>query len=230
MDVDAPPATRLVLVRHGESQGQVGRFVAGHDGCKGLSDRGRAQVTALRDRLASTGELGHEVVLYSSVMPRAVETAALLAPALGDPDLRRDCDLCEFHPGVGDGLPWEEFDARYPRPEGDAWDPDFRRVPGGDTWNEMTARVIGAVDRLLAHHVGHTIVVACHGGPIVQVLLRFLAIDAADRTRRAWFNPENASVTELRQGINPYQTATLDWELVRFNDIAHLAAWPALAG
>lgn len=224
MEPAIPVPTRLVLVRHGESRGQEGRFVAGHDGCKGLSERGRAQVTALRDRLAATGELGSDVVLYASVMPRAVETATILAPALGDPAVRQECDLCEFHPGIGDGLPWDEFDARFPRPEDGAWDPDHRRVPGGDTWNEMTSRVSGAVDRLLAAHSGRTIVVACHGGPIVQVLLRFLAIDAGDRTRpRAWLNPENASLTELRQGSSPYQTGALDWELVRFNDIAHLA-------
>jgi broad specificity phosphatase PhoE len=222
MDAADAPTTRLVLVRHGESRGQEGRFVAGHDGCKGLSDRGRSQVTALRDRLASTGELGDDVVLYASVMPRAVETATILAPALGDPEVRQDCDLCEFHPGIGDGLPWAEFDARFPRPEDGAWDPDYRRVPGGDTWNEMTARVSGAVDRLIADHGGRTIVVACHGGPIVQMLFRFLAIDVGDRSRRAWFNPENASLTELRQGVNPYQAGTLDWELVRFNDVAHL--------
>ena len=221
----APPTTRLVLVRHGESRGQQGRFVAGHDGCKGLSELGQSQVTALRDRLAATGELGTDVVLYASVMPRAVQTASIIAPALGGPEVHRECDLCEFHPGIGDGMSWEEFDARFPRPPDGTWDPDYRRVPGGDTWNEMTARVGGAIDRLLAEHQGRTIVVACHGGPIVQVLMRFLAIDPGDRSRpRAWLNPENASLTELRQGISPYQSGMMDWELVRFNDVAHLAA------
>jgi probable phosphoglycerate mutase len=232
MDPDMPaPSTRLVLVRHGESRGQEDRFVAGHDGCKGLSVRGRAQVIALRDRLAATGELGGDVVLYASVMPRAVETATILAPALGEPEVRQSCDLCEFHPGIGDGLPWDEFDARFPRPDGAVFDPDYRRVPGGDTWNEMMARVGGAIDRLIADHRGSTIVVACHGGPIVQVVLRFLAIDAGDRTRpRAWLSPENASLTELRQGTSPYETGTLDWELVRYNDVAHLAGARHLVG
>lgn len=221
MDAAEAP-TRLVLVRHGESIGQEQRFVAGHDGCRGLSDRGRAQVTALRDRLAKTRELGEDVVLYASIMPRAVETARILAPVLGAAEVRQDCDLCEFHPGEGDGLTWEEFDARYPRPPDSPWDGDYRRVPGGDTWNEMAVRVGKGIDGLISRHVGRTIVVASHGGVIVQVLLRFLDL-APGPVRRAWFNPGNTSLTELRRAVNPFENGSLDWELVRFNDVAHLA-------
>ncbi|HET6954104.1 MAG TPA: histidine phosphatase family protein [Acidimicrobiales bacterium] len=219
--------TRIVMVRHGESLAQEQRFVGGHKGCRGLSERGRAQVEALRDRLAGTGELGDEVALYASIMPRAVETASILAPALGAGDILQDCDLCEHHPGEGDGLPWEEFDALYPRPDG-SWDPDFRRDPGGETWNEMAARVSVAIDRLVAEHAGGTVVVACHGGVIVQAMVRFLAMDPGGDVRRAWFSPENASITEWRRAINPYRDTTLDWELVRFNDYAHLVGSPLL--
>src|SRR5262249_25484861 len=83
------------------SGGQPDHAVAGHGGCRGLRDRGRAQAEALRDRLAATGELGGGVVLYASMMHRAVETATILAPALGDPEIRQECDVCEFHPGMG---------------------------------------------------------------------------------------------------------------------------------
>ena len=38
--------TRIVLVRHGQSLAQQHRVIGGHRGCKGLSDRGRAQVEA----------------------------------------------------------------------------------------------------------------------------------------------------------------------------------------
>ena len=39
-------------------------------------------MTLLRDRLALTGELAGADALYASVLPRAIETAELLAPAL----------------------------------------------------------------------------------------------------------------------------------------------------
>jgi 2,3-bisphosphoglycerate-dependent phosphoglycerate mutase len=67
--------TRIVLVRHGESLAQELGILGGHTGCTGLSTRGRRQAGALRERLASTGELAGAAALYASVMPRAIETA-----------------------------------------------------------------------------------------------------------------------------------------------------------
>ncbi len=223
--------TRIVFVRHGESRAQELQRVAGHVGCVGLSDRGRAQVEALRDRLASTGELGDDVVLYSSNMARAVETAGILAPALGGVEPIADCGWCEWHVGEdGDGLPWEEYEALYPWPEDRRWNPDFKRDPGSESWNEMAARVGEAIDRLVDEHPGRTVVIASHGGTIVQAVVRFLDIDMSTPERRAWLGAENTSLTEFRWGRNPYGNPSLDWELVRYNDAAHLAGKPALVG
>lgn len=213
--------TRIVLVRHGESRAQELRIVGGHKGCTGLSGRGRLQVTALRDRLKATGEVTDDVVLYSSVMPRAVETASIIAPALGSPAIEQDCDMCEHHPGEGDGLPWDEFEQRWPVPA-DGWNPHRRRDPGGETWAEMAERVARGIDRLVERHAGGTVVVACHGGVIVQSMIRWLGIDPS-LDQRAWFSPQNASITEWRFGASPFGRRTHDWELVRFNDHAHLA-------
>jgi probable phosphoglycerate mutase len=220
--------TRIVMVRHGESVAQERRIVGGHKGCEGLSERGRSQVEALRDRWAARGELGRDVVLYASVMPRAIETAEILAPAFGDPEIVRDCDFCEHHPGEGDGLTWAIYDERYPHPDGD-WSPDHRRDPGGETWNEMANRVRAGIDRVVEQHPGRTVVVACHGGTIVQTMIRWLLIDPMSDGELAWFSPENASVTEWRYGRNPYGRRRGTWELVRFNDNAHLLGTP-LAG
>jgi probable phosphoglycerate mutase len=213
--------TRIVLVRHGESMNQENKVVGGHKGCEGLSRRGRAQVQALADRLTRTGELAGAAALYSSVMPRAIETADILAPALGfDPDgIRRECDFCEHHPGEGDGLPWEEYEQRYPLPS--AWDPHLRRDPGAETWAEMTERVARGLDMLVREHAGETVVVACHGGVVVHSMMRWLHLDPAG-TGRAWIGPANSSLTEWRFGPNPFEKDTLAIELVRFNDHAHL--------
>jgi probable phosphoglycerate mutase len=213
--------TRIVLVRHGESMAQEDQVVGGHVGCKGLSDRGRRQVEALRDRLARTGELCDAAALYASVMPRAVETAEIIAPALRGLGVVQECDFCEHHPGEGDGLPWSEFELRYPRPEG-PWDPDLRRDPGGETWNEMAARVSRGLDAIVERHPGQLVVVACHGGVIIQSMAKWLGLQPAD-SGRAWMNPINASLTEWRFASNPFSVGTLPIELVRFNDAAHLA-------
>jgi probable phosphoglycerate mutase len=212
--------TRIVLVRHGESQAQEDRIVAGHDGCTGLSDRGRQQVGALARRLAETGELAGATALYTSLMARAIETAEIVAPAIGVDEIVRTCDFCEHHPGAGDGLPWDEFDRRYP--QADAWDRDGRRVPDSETWNEMQARVARGLDLVVERHPGETVVVCCHGGVVVHAMARWL--DLSPRAiDRAWFQVTNASLTEWRFAPNPFDPELLPLELVRFNDHAHLA-------
>jgi probable phosphoglycerate mutase len=212
--------TRIVLVRHGESMAQELGIVGGHKGCQGLSELGRRQAEALRDRLLSTGELADTAALYASLMPRAVETAAIIAPALGGAEVVQECDFCEHHPGEGDGLTWAEYEERYPLPNG--WDPELRRDPGGETWNEMHERVGRGLDTIVSRHPGQTIVIASHGGVIVQSMFRWLGLEA-NGTDRAWISPVNASITEWRFGSNPYRKGTLEIELVRYNDHAHLA-------
>jgi probable phosphoglycerate mutase len=211
--------TRIVLIRHGESLAQQHRLVGGHRGCKGLSDRGRAQVEALRDRLAHSGELAVTTALYASVMARAAQTAEILAPALDGLDVRRECDFCENHPGEGDGLDVEEYDRRWPMPAG--WTIDSRRDPGSESFREMSDRVGRALDALADRHPGETVVVACHGGVVVHSMLRWLGIDFTTGDR-AWLNAVNTSLTEWRIAPNPFRPDRLPVELVRFNDHAHL--------
>lgn len=216
--------TRIVLVRHGESRAQEMGFLGGHEGCTGLSDLGRRQVALLRDRLVRSDELASAAALYSSVMPRAIETAEIIAPALGGLEVRSECDFCEGHPGEADGLSWDEVAERYPSPDG--WDPDHSPAPGWETWREMGQRVQKALESLVERHGGETVVVACHGGVVVQSMLHWLSLQETATTRRAWMSPVNTSLTEWRFAPNPYLKHTLPVELVRFNDHAHLGAAP----
>ncbi len=209
-------------MRHGESRAQELGVLGGHAGCTGLSELGRRQVGALRDRLTASEELVSASALYSSVMPRAIETAEIIAPALGGLEVRSDCDFCEGHPGEADGLTWDELAERYPSPEG--WDPDHSPAPGWETWREMGQRVQSALESLVERHPGETVVVACHGGVVVQSMLHWLALEEVATDARAWMSPDNTSITEWRFAPNPYQKHTLPVELVRFNDHAHLSA------
>lgn len=208
--------TRIVLVRHGESLAQERRIVGGHLGCEGLSDRGRAQVRALADRLDRTGELAGTTAFYCSVMARAVETAGILAPVLGLP-ATQDCAFCENHPGDGDGLSYEEYERRWPYPP--EWTPDTVRSPGSESFAQMGRRVAAGLDRLVREHRGGTAVVACHGGVIVHSMVRWLGIAPKSAGGRPWLNPTNSGLTEwLFRGDDPRP-----YELVRFDDAGHLA-------
>lgn len=219
-DSNRPKPTRLVLIRHGEAQSHVDQIIGGHQGCTGLSDLGRRQATALRDRLERTGELAGADHLYASILPRAIETAEIIAPALGiDPvKVQQDCDLCEAHPGDADGIPWEQWRELY-RPDMESHNEFEPWAPGAESWAEFSARVGRALHRLARNHRGETVVVACHGGVIESSLLTLARLPLA----RDWrVQIDNTSVTE-------WQLRTYDdfhrgerWTLARFNDAAHL--------
>ena len=99
--------TRVILIRHGESNVTVQRILGGEKSCTGLSELGQQQATALRDRLAK--EQAKVDYLYASTMPRAMETAEIIQPALNLDKLHLDSELVEHRPGEADGKPYDEL-------------------------------------------------------------------------------------------------------------------------
>jgi probable phosphoglycerate mutase len=206
-------ATRIMLVRHGEAVCNVNGIVGGMRGCTGLTDLGRRQVTALAERLASTGELAGATGLYASTLPRAVETAEFLRPVVGDGtlDVVQDRALSELFPGEADGLAWQEVVNRFGTPEWDA-DPDLLIAPGGESWSGFIARCSGAVGALAERHPGQQLVAAVHAGVIESTMIAFLQIPPA-ASRRGWARIVHASLTEWEWV--PSQSRFI---LLRFND------------
>ena len=209
------PATRIILVRHGESVVTVDRVVGGPRTCSGLSPLGVQQAERLRDRLAETGEIA-ATALISSAYPRAIETAEIVAPALG---LTVDIDagFGEHDPGPEcDGMTFKAFVEQYGMPD---WEmnPFGVTFPGGESIAEFHLRVGTAWARTVAAHQGGTVVIACHGG-VVDVLMR--QVLRAPMTGSFDIHTLNTSLTEFRHS-RPDR-----WQLIRYNDTAHLAGLP----
>ena len=205
-------STRLVLVRHGEARAAQDRVVAGERGCTGLSELGRLQAEMLRDRLSRTREVVADVLL-ASTLPRAVETAEIIAPALGSPEIVRDCDLCELHPGECDTLGWDEYAERYGVDMGAR--PFEPMSPGGESLAEFNVRVGRALTRLAEEHEGKSVVVACHGGVVIGSMICFLGLPAQ--------RPTLAELVVTNTSISEWNRRDGHWRLVRYNDAAHLA-------
>lgn len=205
--------TRVVLVRHGESQVTVSRVIGGPRTCSGLSPLGVEQAERLRDRLADTSELSDASVLLSSEYPRAIETAEIIGPSLGltaHPDAR----FGEHDPGpVCDGLTFQEFVDRYGMPD---WhgDPHAVTFPDGETLATFHHRVGEALSETVRQHAGGVIVVSCHGG-VVDAAFRYLL--RLPQTGAFELHTVNTSLTEFVQ-VKPGR-----WRLARYNDAAHLA-------
>ncbi len=208
--------SRLVFVRHGESNASVERMIGGPRSCRGLSPLGRKQAEALAARLASTGEVG-SATLIASGYPRAMETAELLAPVLGGVPVVVEPDVGEHDPGPEcDGLSFEVFVERYGRP---SWEDDPYGVifPGGETLADFQHRVGRAVHRIASEHEDGTALVVCHGGVIDTAFRQLLRLPPTGGFE-LWTT--NTSLTEL------VRVQAGRWRLVRYNDASHLDGLP----
>ncbi len=208
--------TRLVMIRHGESNVTVNRVIGGYRSCSGLSELGRQQAARLCDRLARTGEL-HADVLISSNFARAIETAKAVAPALGNQAIEIEAGFGEHDPGPDiDGMTFGAYVERFGTPD---WsDPDVDVFPGGETVAAFHARVGSALADVLAAHRGKSIVISCHGG-VVDATFRHLLHTAS--TGGFMLHTLNTSLTEFTS------VESGEWRLDRYNDTAHLQGLPA---
>ncbi|MFI0898193.1 histidine phosphatase family protein [Streptomyces sp. NPDC020983] len=201
------PRTRLVLIRHAESRANVEGVLGGHRGCTGLTARGREQATALRDSLLATGELADAEMLLASLLPRAVETAQLIAPAVGNgtlPVLQR-CDLCDVHWGQADGSPAAGL-------------PEVRSAyttvaPGAESWLGFSLRSRRALRSIARAHRGRATVVVTHGG-VIRESLKLFGGDAAGQGTEPEIRYASVTSWTSREGTAP-------WRLERLNDLLH---------
>jgi probable phosphoglycerate mutase len=207
--------TNLHLIRHGEAEINVRRVVGGKRGDTGLTPRGAAQAERLRERLAGGREIRADV-LVSSPLPRARETAEILAPALGLP-VTLDDALQEIDPGEADGLTFEEAISRFGIPDFER-EPDRPLCPGGESWIGFMRRVAGALDRLAQAHEGRTVVLVTHGGFIDGSFVHFLRL-ATISFPGSRFAPHHTSLTHWQH--RPPRGPAGGWRLVSFNDAFH---------
>jgi broad specificity phosphatase PhoE len=205
---------RLILVRHGEAHAGFHGAIGGPTGCRGLTDHGRAQAAALRDHIAASGRVRADVLL-SSTLPRAIETAEIIAPSLGfETTFPRECDLCEVHTGEADGLTWTEYGTRYGSFDMEA-EPDRVFAPEGESWNSFHERVERTLHRLAEEYAGQTVVAACHAGVIMASIRRLLGVPHPGTGAR--IQPTNTGLTEWEH--DPERDR---WTLHCFNDATHL--------
>lgn len=141
--------TRLWLIRHGPTHAKT--MVGWTDLPADLSDR--AALTRLERALP------HSPVI-SSDLTRAIDTAtAIQGPR---PRLPHHADFREFNYGDWDNRPFDAIDSPELRSYFDA--PGDQRAPGGESWNDVDARVRAALN---THATGPDLIVVAHMGVIL---------------------------------------------------------------
>ena len=189
--------SRVVLVRHGETQYNLEGRWQGSGSDVPLNATGRVQAARVADALAA--RFGARLAtIYSSDLARALETAEILSTALRVPVVEVPA-LRELSHGVWEGRTQAEVELRWPA-EYAAYVADPFRVGrgGGESYADLERRVWPALERLAGRHRGERIVAVSHGGPIRLALSRILDRPLADRDalgvgNGSWFEVARSS-------------------------------------
>jgi 2,3-bisphosphoglycerate-dependent phosphoglycerate mutase len=202
-------STRIVVVRHGETQWNLAARIQGQTDSP-LTPAGESQARAIAMRLAREPI----DVLVSSDLGRAWRTAAVIASRTGH-EVVADARLRERSFGVGEGLTYGEIDVLFP----DAFsriretDPDFV-IPGGESRRQLFERVRAAFESLARTHAGRRVAVVSHGGVLASLYRHIHAIPVAAPRQ---IPIPNASYNALRHDAGA-------WTVEVWADTAHLPA------
>ena len=203
------PVTRVVAIRHGQTDWNAQSRLQGHTDVA-LNPVGRAQAASLAEALRHEG-LSRVI---SSDLGRAAATARALAEPLGLA-LHLDTGLRERGFGAMEGFNYRELGSQ--RADWAArWrarEPDFE-PPGGESLANFHARCVAAAERLARLHPGQSIALVTHGG-VLDCLYRAAAgigLDAA----RTW-QLGNAAINRLLYTGEGFT-------LIGWNDRQHLDA------
>ena len=157
----ASHTTRLLLVRHGESEGNRDRTFTQNPDVP-LTSVGREQARAAAQRMARRYRPARVI---ASPFARARQTAEIIAAVLGLP-VEFDAAFREQSFGIFAGQPYDALltDAAYH--EGPRWD---WRPQGGESLTDVYERVVPAFDRVAQSASGQDVVIVSHGGVMVTL-------------------------------------------------------------
>jgi broad specificity phosphatase PhoE len=152
---------KLIMVRHGESEGNaIRRFTTSGDAKITELGRRQAHEAALRIKLKFRPTL-----VIASTFARARETGLIIAAELRIP-IEYEAEFREQSLGDLAGQPYESV----------ANDPSFDpkrswvwRAPGGESHEDVLRRVAPVLDRVARQYPGDEIIIVSHGGVMRSV-------------------------------------------------------------
>lgn len=215
-DMIKPMTTEIVLIRHGETDWNVERRLQGHLDI-GLNARGRQQAAALADSLQQESF----AAIVASDLERAIHTAQAIA-ATRDLSVEIVGAMRERCFGALEGLRHDEIRVRLPDAYV-AWKSrDVAAIypPGKHVAESLTdfhARVVSAINGLVARFPGQKIAVVTHGG----------VLDSIYRAATGLALSEPRPVEIPNAGINRVMCEDSRIKIRTWGDVGHLKR-PAL--
>lgn len=204
---------RLLLVRHGQSLGNIEARIQGDD--DPLTEHGREQARRAAAHLATRGDITH---LYASSLTRALETATIVGNAI-ERDPVPVPGLAEINAGTAAGMLWTEWSEHFPEAVKRMAEEDryMHTWAGGESGKTFGDRVLTAYNEIVTRHQGtnDVVVLVSHGGALAWISAHVHG-DPMDvwPSGRAGFL--NCSISELEIDTAGIST------IVSWNEHAHL--------
>jgi broad specificity phosphatase PhoE len=225
-------AVELLLVRHGESTGNVAAAAASAAGADEidvgqrdadvpLSPTGEEQAQALGNALAALSADARPQSVWSSPYERALQTTRIALDYAGlDVEVRIDERLRDRELGVLDLLTMEGVRSRHPdEAERRQWLGKFYHRPsGGESWADLALRIRTLLADLDREEDGRRVLLVCHDAIILvfrYVCERLSEHEVLELTGSS--SVRNVSLTRLSRADDG-----LGWVLEAFNDVRHL--------
>ncbi len=198
--------TEIVLVRHGETEWNVGEIFRGRIDIE-LNETGIKQAKLLAEYLSN---IKIEAV-YSSPLKRALKTAETMAVNhhLG---VKIAPELIDIDFGTWQGLSRQEVSEKYPELYSE-WinRPDKAKIPSGESLDDVRRRALGIVNEVTAKHQG-TVILVSHRVVNKVLICALLGLD-------------NSHFWNIRQdtcGITTFACEDGRFVLIRHNDTSFL--------
>ena len=188
--------TRLYMIRHGQSEGNLKNLFLGHTDLD-LTELGHLQAEKTAEHLATVPV----DVIVSSDLKRAFNTALHTAEKKGLP-VQPDTELREIFAGDWEGVPFSSLQTDFAE-SFSVWRGDFgaSRCDGGESVAELMDRILAAVERIAKENEGKSVCIFSHATPIRIMGGMMKGLSLSEMGEFPW--PTNASVTsfEYENGI-----------------------------
>jgi phosphoserine phosphatase len=200
--------TKIVLTRHGHVEWLAPERFRGRADLP-LTEQGVGEARAASRRIGATWRV---TAVYTSPMSRSLRTAQIIAQPFSLDAQPLDA-MTDIDYGQWQGLTPDEARAQWPK-EVDLWyrRPDLVRIPGGESLQDVLARVAHALRVIVGRHPDETVVLVGHESVNRVILLHALELPLS----RYWL------LTQAPCAINQMIAARDGFSVRSLNETCHL--------
>ena len=199
--------TTLYIVRHGQTEWNVQHRFQGYQDSP-LTELGIKQALWLGESMRNDPI----DIIYSSSSYRAHRTAELIK-ADREIDIMDSDALREINLGIWEGRNQQEVEASYPEQLDHFWnDPNEFRVREGESFKDVSERVVGQLNEIIDEHQGKSILIVTHTVAVKLIMAHFEKRSMKDLWKPPYIHPVCLSKVEVKNGR---------FEIILHGDISH---------